>query len=191
MFSGPWSDSECWKSPKSWPTPCPFPSLTSETPSPKPILTNNSSDEHWHLKRHKGKIKLQGSFHSVMQFGATNYEESIEQAGNGPSRRRAQGKQAGTGPSRRHILGSQIAKGLQNVKVLVNWGPFYEKIKWKKSLTMPKKLKGGTLWDFSTSILSINSEKIEGGPFGEKIPQKRSRNAENNWKGGPFGLVRY
>ena len=36
-------------------------------------------------------------------------------------------KQAGTGPSRRHIQGSKIAKGLQNVKVLVNWGPFYEK----------------------------------------------------------------
>ena len=42
-------------------------------------------------------------------------------------------KQAGTGPSRRHIQVSKIAKGLQNVKVLVNWGPFYEKNCSKKS----------------------------------------------------------
>ena len=27
-------------------------------------------------------------------------------------------------------------------------------------------------WDFSTSILSQNSKKIEGGPFGEKLPKK-------------------
>ena len=45
-------------------------------------------------------------------------------------------KQAGTGPNRRHIQVSKIAKGLQNVKVLVNWGPFYEK---KKKVSMPKK----------------------------------------------------
>ena len=36
-------------------------------------------------------------------------------------------KQADTGSSQRHILGSKIAKGLQNVKLLVNWEPFYEK----------------------------------------------------------------
>ena len=34
------------------------------------------------------------------------------------------------------------------------------------------KLKGGTLWDFSTSILTQNSKKIEGGPFGEKFSEK-------------------
>ena len=33
-------------------------------------------------------------------------------------------KQTGTGPSRRHIEGSKKAKGLQNVKVLVNLEPF-------------------------------------------------------------------
>ena len=36
-------------------------------------------------------------------------------------------KQAGNVPSRRHIQGSKIAKGLQYFKVLVGWGPFYEK----------------------------------------------------------------
>ena len=39
---------------------------------------------------------------------------------------------------------------------------------WKKSLTMPKKLKGGTIWDFSKSILSKNIKKLKVGPFGEK-----------------------
>ena len=33
---------------------------------------------------------------------------------------------------------------------------------------MPKKLKGGTIWDFSNSILSKNIKKLKVGPFGEK-----------------------
>ena len=44
---------------------------------------------------------------------------------------------------------------------------------------MPKKLKGGTLWDFSTSILSQNIKKMQGGPFEEKkFRKKMSRSAE-------------
>ena len=35
-----------------------------------------------------------------------------------------------------------------------------------------KKLEGGTLWDFLTSILSQNIKKIEGGPFEEKNSEK-------------------
>ena len=38
-----------------------------------------------------------------------------------------------------------------------------------------KKLKGGTLWNFSTSILSQNIKKMQGGPFEEKslaVPKK-------------------
>ena len=49
-----------------------------------------------------------------------------------------------------------------------------------------KKLKGGTLWDFLTSILSQNIKKMPGGPFGKKslaVPKKM--------KGGVFGLARY
>ena len=38
----------------------------------------------------------------------------------------------------------------------------------EKNLTVPKKTVRGTLWDFPTSILTQNCEKIEGGPFGEK-----------------------
>ena len=50
---------------------------------------------------------------------------------------------------------------------------------------MPKKkLKRGTLWDFSTSILSQNIKKNAGGPFGEKIFSKtKSRSAKKNERG--------
>ena len=34
------------------------------------------------------------------------------------------------------------------------------------SLIVPKNLKGGTLWDFQTSIMFQNIKKIEWGPFG-------------------------
>ena len=48
-----------------------------------------------------------------------------------------------------------------------------------KSLTMPNKTEGGTLWDFSTSILSQNNEKLKGGRFGElflkKVSQRRKK----------------
>ena len=33
---------------------------------------------------------------------------------------------------------------------------------------MPKKLKGGFIWDFSKSILSKSIKKLKVGPFGEK-----------------------
>ena len=54
----------------------------------------------------------------------------------------------------------------------------------KKSHSAEKKLKGGTLWDFPTSILSQNSKKMKGGPFQEKksfpvksltVPEKSGR----------------
>ena len=58
---------------------------------------------------------------------------------------------------------------------------------------MPKKPKGGTLWDFSTSILSQNSKKIEGGTLWEKFfSEKKSRSAEKKSKGGlaRYGMLR-
>ena len=54
-----------------------------------------------------------------------------------------------------------------------------------------KKLKGGTLWDFSTSILSQNIKKMQGGPFGEKLFSKKSLAVPKKIKGGVFGLARY
>ena len=53
------------------------------------------------------------------------------------------------------------------------------KIFGKKSHDAEKKLKGGTLWGFSTSILSQNIKKMQGGPFGENFFfEKKSRSAE-------------
>ena len=46
-----------------------------------------------------------------------------------------------------------------------------------------EKQRGGTLWGFSTSILSQNIKKFEGGPFGEFFSKKKSRSAEK-MKGG-------
>ena len=60
-----------------------------------------------------------------------------------------------------------------------------------------KKLKGGTLWNFPTSILSQNIKKMQGGPFEEK--KFRKKNSEKKClavpnkieRGGLFGLSRY
>ena len=43
----------------------------------------------------------------------------------------------------------------------------------EKNLTVPKKLKGGNLWDFPTSILSQNSKKIGGGTLWGKNSGKK------------------
>ena len=42
-----------------------------------------------------------------------------------------------------------------------------------KSHSAEKKLEGGTLWDFSTSILSQNIKKMQGGLFEEKNSEKK------------------
>ena len=64
----------------------------------------------------------------------------------------------------------------------------------KKSHTMPKKLKGGTLWDFSTSVLSENSKKIEGmtlwGKFFSKKKLSQSRKYSTGVPFGPFEFLR-
>ena len=44
----------------------------------------------------------------------------------------------------------------------MNWGPFYEKFLKKKSHNA-EKIERGTIWDFSTSILSGNIKKLKGG----------------------------
>ena len=57
-----------------------------------------------------------------------------------------------------------------------------------KNLTMPKKLKGGTLWDFPTSILSQNIKKMQGGPFEEK--KFRKKNSEKKCLAVPKKIER-
>ena len=44
----------------------------------------------------------------------------------------------------------------------------------KKSHNAEKKLKGGTFWDFSTSILSQNIKKMQGDPLGKIFFRKKS-----------------
>ena len=64
----------------------------------------------------------------------------------------------------------------------------------KKSHNAEEKLKGGTLWDFSTSILSQNIKKMQGDPLGKKFFEKKSRSAEKNERGDPLvspGMVYY
>ena len=51
---------------------------------------------------------------------------------------------------------------------------------------MPKKLKGGTLWDFSTSVLSENSKKIEEGALWRNFFRKKSHKAENTLREYPL-----
>ena len=52
-----------------------------------------------------------------------------------------------------------------------------------------KKLKGGTLWDFPTSILSLNIKKMQGDPlrkknFEKKNPKKNVSQCRKKLKGG-------
>ena len=66
----------------------------------------------------------------------------------------------------------------------------------KKSHNAEKKLKGGTLWDFSTSILSRNIKKNAAGTLWGKIffSKKKSRRAEKNERGESLvspGMVCY
>ena len=52
-----------------------------------------------------------------------------------------------------------------------------------------EKLKGGTLWGFSTSILSQNMKKLKKKIF--FIFGRKSHNAEKNWKEEPFGIFQH
>ena len=69
-------------------------------------------------------------------------------------------------------------------------GPFGEKKQiFEKKSHNAEKLKRGTLWGFSTSILSQNIKKLKWGKifiFGKNISQCRK-----NWKGGPFGIFQH
>ena len=98
-------------------------------------------------------------------------------------------KQAGTGPSRRHIQSSKIAKRLPSVKysfTVVENRKFFEKFFWKNyilkkwtewraNVSQCRKTERGTLWGFSTSILSQNIKKMQGDPLREKNFEKKIR----------------
>ena len=73
-------------------------------------------------------------------------------------------------------------------------GTFWWKFVLIKSLTNPKKTERGTLWHFSTSILT-KLKKIEGWPFGDKFFfEKMSHNATKTQRRDPLvspGIVCY
>ena len=54
-----------------------------------------------------------------------------------------------------------------------------------------EKLKGWTLWDFSTSILSQNIKKMQGDPLGKFFFEKKVSQCRKKMEAGPFGLARY
>ena len=72
---------------------------------------------------------------------------------------------------------------------------WWKKMFSEKNLTMPKKkLKRGTFWDFSTSILSQNIEKLKGPSGGKNVFGKKSHNGEKTEKRDPLvspGIVCY
>ena len=49
---------------------------------------------------------------------------------------------------------------------------------------MPKKTERGTLWDFSTFILSQNIKKTHGDPLGKNFFRKKSLAVPKKMKGG-------
>ena len=53
----------------------------------------------------------------------------------------------------------------------------------EKNFTVPKKLKGGTLWDFPTSILSQNSKNLKGDPLGKIFFPEKSLTMPKKLKG--------
>ena len=71
---------------------------------------------------------------------------------------------------------------------MANWGPFYEKLILKESLTMPKKLKGDPLGFFN--IYSVGKyQKIEGNPLVKK--NRKSLTAENTRREYPLAPLSF
>ena len=62
-------------------------------------------------------------------------------------------------------------------------GPFGEKKNLEKKSHNAEKLKGGTLWGFSTSILSQNIKKLN---WGKSFPRKSLAVPKKKLKGGTF-----
>ena len=146
-----------------------------------------------------GKIRKQSRTENLYFniFSRSDFCETVFQENFTPVDHPAQKirKQAGTGPSRRHTQSSKIAKvvpsvnlqyskiekpknGLSGAPESVNIFVAVEGTLWRKKQILEKshnaeKLKGGILRDFSTSIRSQNSKKIEGGPLGEKNFRKK------------------
>ena len=128
-------------------------------------------------------------YSKIENFTKKNFSKKLHTQKNGPSGAPKGGHFRNCQHFCRSLGGFVAVEGVlsQNIKKLKGENFYFR----KKISQCRKKLKGGTLWDFSTSILSQNSKKLKGGPFEEKKFRKKSRSAEKNWKWGPFGLAGY
>ena len=63
--------------------------------------------------------------------------------------------------------------------------------KLEKSLTMPKETERGTLWDFSTSILSENIQKFKGDPLVNFFSKEKSHRGENTPREYPLAPLNF
>ena len=100
-------------------------------------------------------------------------------------------EQAGTGPSRPHIQGSKIAKGHQSFKVFFSTAL---KIFLEKSLTTPKKMKGGPSGIFLYPVCRKTQKKLKGGAlwgiFFRKVSQCRKKQRGTLWSRPALHVIR-
>ena len=149
------------------------------------------------LRGKRGKTFWFSSLDQMIQFGTIKFCRTFKNYfGQFLWIEKKREKQAATGPSRRHIQGSKIAKRLPSVNLQ------YSKIEKPKKMdrvarpcakekkflektfhNAEKQLEGGTLWDFSTSILSQLAKKLKGDPLGKKF-SKKSLAVPKKMKGG-------
>ena len=159
--------------------------------------------ERSHIQGSKIAKRLPSVKYSLLQyseieyFTKTNFSKKITYSTNGPSCAPGPASaspwraERGTLPKLSKFL-SQLKGFVAKHQKIEKGKKFYFR---KKISQCRKKLEGGTLWDFPTSILSQNSKKIEGGPFGEKIFRKKSLEVSIKiGRGDPLvspGMVRY
>ena len=83
---------------------------------------------------------------------------------------------------------------LQNIKKLKGDPLLKKKHIFRKKSNNAEKTKRGTLWDFSTSIVSQNIKKLKEGPLGKTFFSKKVSQCRKKLKGGPLvspGIVCY
>ena len=78
-------------------------------------------------------------------------------------------------------------KRLQNVKVLVNWGPVYKKI--LKKVSMPKKTERGDPLGFFNIHFVGKYQKMEGLTLRREKKFEKVSQGRKYFKGVPFGRV--
>ena len=86
------------------------------------------------------------------------------------------------------VLPKLSTSEIVNIFVAVEGEPYEEEIIFRKKVSQCRNTERGTLWGFSTSILSQNIRKLKGGKFlfsekSLKVPKKTEK--------GPFGIFQH